>query len=113
MQNLNSTTFDTNSAKYYIYKTRAKFLEEFHFEGNDLNYLKGPLESEAFFEVRANGKVFMYTVFFEKVLPPPVSNSDHRGDSNQYQIQDKDGDGIFETLLGDYDEIIVPNWVLK
>ncbi len=100
-------------AKLFGYKTRPRYSEEFNFEGNALDYMKGTLERHGFFEVKANGKVFMYTVFFiRKVLPSSLSNSDHEH-SNQYQIQDKDGDGIFETLLGSYDELIVPNWVLK
>ena len=101
------------TTKQYIYKTPWSFSENFNFEGRNLDYMKGNLKCGAFFEMRANGKVFMYTVFVEKVVTPPPSNNDPHEDPTSYQIQDKDGDGIFETLLGDYDEIIVPNWVLK
>lgn len=99
-------------AKQYIYKIPPRYSEEFNFKGDDLNYMKGALERSSFFEARANGKVFMYSVFMQKVPPAAASNSAHEL-PNQYQIQDTDGDGIFETMLGDYDEIIVPNWVLK
>ena len=41
-------------------------------------------------------------------MSPPPSNIDPHEDPVIYQIMDADGDGIFETLLGDYHEIIVP-----
>ncbi len=97
----------------YGYRIPRTYSENFHFEGRDLDYMKGNLECGGFFEMRVNGKAFMYSIFVKKILPPPVSNSDPHEDPTSYQIQDKDGDGVFETLLGDYDEIVVPNWVLK
>ena len=96
------------NVKQYVYKTPPKFTEDFNFKGNDLEYLKGVLERAGFLESRVNGKVFMYSVYIVTTW-----NGTQDAASNQYQIQDRDGDGIFETLLGDYDEIIVPNWVLK
>lgn len=101
-------------SKQYFYNTRPEYSELFEFEGDALDYLKGRLQRAGFFEVRANGKVFMYTIFIRKVQPKMTSsNSGGYEHSNQYQIQDKDGDGLFETLLGVYDEDVVPNWVLK
>jgi hypothetical protein len=60
-------------------------------------------------ETSVNRKVFMYSI---TVGPLNLNDRDHR-DPFVYQIQDRDGDGLFETLLGDYDEIILPNWVLR
>jgi hypothetical protein len=52
-----------------------------------------------------HGKVFMYTIF-------GAANVEPREDGFVYQIQDRDGDGIFETLLSGGQDVIVPNWVL-
>jgi hypothetical protein len=97
----------------YIYKTPWLYSQDFYFEGGGLESMKGQLESASFLEMSANGKVFFYSVFTQKVLSPPPSNNDSHEDPFRYKIMDANGDGIFETLLGDYDEIIVPNWVLK
>lgn len=98
---------------FYLYKVPWLYSQDFYYEGRDLDYLKGKLESLSFMEISVNGKVFMYSISTQKVVePPPSMNEDHE-DPFGYQIQDRNGDGIFETLLGDYDEIIVPNWVLK
>lgn len=98
----------------YLYKAPWLYSQDFYFEGRELDYMKGSLSAGHFFEMSVNGKVFMYTIGGnEKVVPPPGSNSDPHKDPFGYQIMDKDGDGIFETLLGPFDEIIVPNWVLK
>jgi hypothetical protein len=98
---------------HYSYKTPKSYSEDFYFEGPNLDNMKGNLRSEGFTEYSVNGKRFMYAVFVERVVPPPASNSDPHEDPFVYQIMDADGDGIFEALLGDYDKIIVPNWVLK
>ncbi len=86
--------------------------QDFIYEGRDLDYLKGKLESFTFMEMSANGRVFLYSIMVKKVESTPPSNGDH-WEPFVYEIMDADGDGIFETLLGDYDEIVVPNWVLK
>ena len=100
---------------HYIYKTPWLYSQDFYFEGRGLDFLKGNLESGYFLEWRANGKVFMYTISGRKIVPPTASNSDHHEDPFVYDIQDNDGDGVFETLFGGsaYDDLIVPNWVLK
>lgn len=98
---------------HYIFKTPWLYSQDFYCEGRDLNIIKGKLEAVHFLEMSVNGKVFMYSIFGKKIVPPPASNSDPHEDPFVYRIQDIDGDGIFETLLGDSDEIVVPNWVLK
>ena len=97
----------------YIFKTPWLYSQDFYFVGRGLESMKGQLESTSFLEMSVNGKVFFYSIFTQKVVSPPPSNNDPHEDPFRYQIMDADGDGIFETLLGDYDEIIVPNWVLK
>ncbi len=87
--------------------------QDFIYKGRELDYLKGKLESTSFIEMSANGKVFFYSVFVEKVVSSPPSNDEPHEHLTSYRIMDADGDGIFETLLGDYDEIVVPDWVLK
>lgn len=95
---------------FYGYRTSWWHSQNFFYEGRDLDYLKGKLESLSFMEISVNGKVFMYSI---TVGPLMLNDLDHR-DPFGYRIQDRDGDGIFETLLGDhYDEIVAPNWVLK
>ena len=96
----------------YKYKAPKSYSEDFYYEGPNLKNMKGKLLSGGFREYSVNGRIFMYTVFAEKVVPAPASNSDPHVDPFVYQIMDADGDGIFETLRGDYD-MIVPNWVLK
>lgn len=93
----------------YLYRTSWWHSQDFHYERSDLDYLKGKLESVSFMEKSANGKVFMYSI---TVGPMILNDHDHR-DPFGYRIQDRDGDGIFETLLPDDADIVVPNWVLK
>lgn len=98
---------------FHDYKAPKSYSENFYFEGSNLDNMKGVLKSGGFTEYSVNGKRFRYSVFVEKLVPPPASNSDPHEDPFVYQIQDADGDGIFETLLRDYDKLIVPDWVLK
>lgn len=94
---------------FYGFTKLNLYSEDFYYEGQDLDYLKGKLELLSFLELSAKGKVFFYSVTAQKV----VSNIDLPEGPLGYQIMDNDGDGIFETLLGQYDEIVVPNWVLR
>ena len=55
----------------------------------------------------------MYSITVEKVVTPSPSNNEDHVDPFGYRIQDRDGDGIFETLLPRGTDIVVPNWVLK
>ena len=93
----------------YGYRTSWWHSQDFYYEGQDLDYLKGKLESLSFMETSVNGKVFMYSV---TVGPLILNDLDHR-EPFGYQIQDADGDGIFETLLSKDADIVVPNWVIK
>lgn len=93
----------------YVYRTSWWHSQDICYEGRDLDYLKGKLESLSFMETSVNGKVFMYSI---TVGPLILNDLDHR-DPFGYQIQDRDGDGIFETLLSDDADIVVPNWVFK
>lgn len=87
--------------------------QDFIYKGRELDHMKGKLEGSFFLETSANNKVFSYSISVKKVESAPPSNGDH-WEPFIYEIMDADGDGIFETLVGDYDEeIIVPNWVLK
>jgi hypothetical protein len=100
-----------------LYLIRPPWLhsQDFIYKGQELDNLKGTLASFSFTEMSANGKVFLYSITVEKVVSPAPSNSstpDHE-DPFIYEIMDADGDGIFETLLRDYDELIVPIWVLN
>lgn len=97
----------------YDYRPPWLYSQDFYYEGQDLDFLKGKLKSTSFIEMSANGKVFFYSVFVEKVVSSPPSNDEPHEHLTSYQIMDTDGDDIFETLLGDYDEIVVPDWVLK
>jgi hypothetical protein len=111
------TTKDGNEVKvstiHYNHKTPKSYSENLDPEYLIWESMKGNLISGGFTEHRVNGKAFMYSIFAEKVARPPASNSDPHLEPFVYQIMDTDGDGIFETLLGDYDKIIVPDWVLK
>jgi hypothetical protein len=96
----------------YGYRTSWWHSQEFYYDRGDLDYLKGKLEAVAFMEISANGKVFMHSITVGKVVRLSSNNLDHQ-DPFGYRIQDRDGDGIFETLLPDESGIVVPNWVLK
>jgi hypothetical protein len=96
----------------YNYKTPWLHSQDFYYEGRDLDYLNGKIESFYFLEMSANGKVFIYTISGKKIVSPPPTNNDPHEDPFTYQIQDSNGDGVFETLVYE-DEIIVPDWVLK
>jgi hypothetical protein len=98
---------------HYLIRPPWLHSQDFIYKGRELDYLKGKLESFFFTEMSANSKVFLYSITVEKVVSVPPSNNDPHEDPFVYEIMDSDGDGIFETLLGDYDETIVPNWVLK
>ncbi len=98
--------------KQFLYGSPLPLSEEFSFDGDGLDFMKGNIMCYGFFEDTANGKVFRYTIYIQKEQPAGVSNTDRKGPT-QYEIHDNDGDAIFETLLGDGDEFIVPNWVLK
>jgi len=102
----------TKASSYFI-GPPWQYSQDFSYKGGELDYLKGKLTSNNFLEMSVNGKVFLYSISAEKVVSPAPSNNDPHEDPFVYEIMDSDGDGIFETLLGDYDEIIVPNWVLK
>jgi hypothetical protein len=97
---------------FYYFRTPWLHSQDFYYEGRELDYLKGKLESGAFLEMRANDKVFLYSIFVEKVVSPP-SNSESHQDPFGYKIMDDDGDGIFETLIYHDGDIVVPDWVLK
>ena len=98
--------------KTYHYLIRPPWLhsQDFIYKGDGLEYLKGKLETFFFTEMSANGKVFLYSITVEKGAPPP--NSDHF-EPFIYEIMDSDGDGIFETLVHNDENSIVPNWVLE
>lgn len=100
--------------KTYHYLIRPLWLhsQDFIYEGRELDNMKGKLEASFFLETSASNKVFSYSISVKKVESAPPSDGDH-WEPFIYEIMDADGDGIFETLLGDYDEIIVPNWVLR
>ena len=100
------------STIHYIYNIPWIYSETFSFDGSGLDYLKGKIESKYFTELRANGKIFMYTIPGRKVTGLPANIEPHE-DPFVYQIQDRDGDSIFETLLSGGQDIIVPNWVFK
>ena len=89
-----------------------EYSQDFSYKDGDLDHLKGKLRSNNFLETSFNGKVFLYWISAQNLGSPPPSNNDHE-DPFVYEIMDSDGDGIFETLLGDYDEIVVPDWVDK
>jgi hypothetical protein len=93
----------------YGYRTPWLHSQDFYYEGGDLDYLKGKLEATVFIEMSANRKVFLYSIFVQKVVSPIPSNSDSHETPFGYQIMDADGDGIFETLLGVDGEIVVPD----
>ena len=98
---------------HYIYRSPWFYSQDFYYDGADLNVIKGRLEANYFLQFAANEKVFMYSIFGKKVVPPPSSNNEPHEDPFGYRIMDTDGDGVFETFLGDYEELIVPNWVLR
>lgn len=100
------------SLNYSISQVPWIHSEEFTFDGPALDYLKGKIESDYYGESRANGKTFMYTIAGKKVTGLPENRGPHE-DHFVYQIQDRDGDGVFETLLSCCQDIIVPDWVLK
>ncbi len=109
MQTTTGKQVKVTSTDYsYAYENPWSYSEDFR-------DLRGPvkLESVFFSEYSGKGRVFMYSIMAKEVRAPPVSNRVPHEDSFVYKIMDADGDGIFETLLGDYDEIIVPNWVVK
>lgn len=93
----------------YGYRTPWWHSQDFYDGRGDLDYLKGKLESLSFMEISTNGKIFMYSI---TVGPLRLNDLDHR-DPFGYRIQDRDGDGIFETLLLRDADIVVPNWILK
>lgn len=96
----------------YLYRTPWWHLQDFHYDRGDLDYLKGKLEVVSFMEMSANGKIFLYSISVETVVPVPSNSLDHQ-DPFGYRILDRDGDRIFETLLARDAEIVVPNWVLR
>lgn len=99
------------STIHYICRTPWIYSEDFYKGGKAPEYMRGKLKSGNFSQMSANGKVFMYRINVEKIVPPPASNSDPHEDPFMYAIQDGNGDGIFETRLGG--DFIVPNWVLR
>ena len=96
---------------HYIYRTPWIFSEDFYCEDRGPGIKNEKLRSGYFLEISASGKVFFYSISVEKIVPPPASNSDPHEDPFMYRIQDNNGDGIFETLLGG--DIVVPDWVRK
>lgn len=98
---------------HYFLKKPWVYSQDLHFDGSSLDSLKGTLETSSFLKMSVNGKVFFYSISVEKAKPPYASNRDAHVDPFGYQIMDTDGDGIFETLLVKYDEIIVPEWVAR
>ena len=97
----------------YGYRTPWLPSQDFYYEGRELDYLKGKLESLSFLEISVDGKVFMYSISVEKVVTPSSSNNEDHVDPFGYRIQDRNGDGIFETLLRPGVDIVIPDWVLR
>jgi hypothetical protein len=93
----------------YGYRSPWSHSQDFHYDRGDLDYLNGKLEALSFMEKSANGKIFLYSIHVGPVI---LNEHDHR-DPFGYRILDRDGDGIFETLLVEETDIVVPNWVLK
>lgn len=85
--------------------------QDFIYKGQELDYLKGKLRAGFFTEISVNSKVFLYNITVEKVVSGIPPDGDHR-EPFVYEIMDSDGDGIFETLVQDDENSIVPNWVL-
>jgi hypothetical protein len=98
---------------HYFLRKPWVYSQDFHFDGSSLDSLKGTLKTSSFLKMSGNGKVFFYSISVEKAESPSASNTVAHIDPFGYQIMDTDGDGIFETLLGEYDEIIVPEWVAR
>lgn len=98
---------------HYLIRPPWLHSQEFVYDGRELDNMKGQFQSFFFTEMRANDKVFLYSITVENVVSAPTSNSEPHKDPFVYEIMDSDGDGIFETLLGDHDELMVPDWVLK
>jgi hypothetical protein len=106
-------TIVKETAIHYIYKTPWIYSERFTYELADgPSFLRGKISSDNFLEMSVKGNVFMYRIHCQKVTGLPANSEPHE-DPFMYQIQDRNGDGIFETLLASIDDIIVPNWVLK
>lgn len=97
---------------HYLIRPPWLHSQNFIYNGRELDTMKGKLEGSFFLETSANGKVYLYSISVKKVESGPPSNGDH-WEPFIYEIMDADGDGIFETLLGKYDEIIVPEWVAR
>ena len=101
---------------FYVYKSPWNYSQIFCYEGSALDFMKGKISAGHFFEMSFDAHVFMYTVGGNQKVSEStaMSNVGSHEDPFVYQIMDKDGDGIFETLLGgEYEDIVVPEWVLK
>jgi hypothetical protein len=76
--------------------------------------VRGALRLANFSELKVKEKIFLYTIFARPVRPQEESNDNSSHDHMfVYQIVDRNGDSIFETLLIGKSKFLVPNWALE
>jgi len=96
----------------YGYENPWTYSQDVPCKGGGTENLRGKVATPWYTELSVKSKVFMYSIFAKEVRLPPPSNSDPGEERFIYQIQDADGDGVFETLVHDKNTS-VPEWVLK
>jgi hypothetical protein len=72
----------------------------------------GLLHLEMIEELKANGKVFGYSIFAAQAATDKSTGKAYRnGRTFVYRCYDSDGDGKFEVMVVDSSPFLVPGWV--
>jgi hypothetical protein len=101
--NVKTTYFTPNNAVLY---TEELFSE-------NVTRLHGELVLTRFEEFRLNDKVYLYSILAKENESINRKNANDHNEMLIYQILDNDGDGIFETLIDNGTDILIPKWVTK
>jgi len=96
----------------YGYEHAWTYSQDLRCKSADQDYLEGNYATPWYTELSVNGQVFAYSIFAKEVWDKPTSTSDAGEERFTYELQDDDGDGIFETLIHGGKKM-VPDWVLR
>lgn len=110
------TSADGRTVKVTItdYKPVGDFITNRPFESVRLNESFGACKIEMLSELKVGDKIFGYSMIARSAESDEKTNESARTALNFiYRHVDADGDGKFETHIGNYTELVVPAWVIQ
>lgn len=96
---------------YFLPNEKVLYTEELFSE--NVTRLHGELVLDSFEEFRLNDKVYLYSIVAKENEDINQKNTNAHNEKLIYQILDNDGDGIFETLIDNGSNVLIPKWCIK